>query len=491
MDRTVPTTTASAQGDSSTDTGSGPHPCPPQTPPGGPALIIAQALVQTVRHFFPEINDWLQSLPDTRDRESITYETRFLAWWGLLLFVLQLGSRRQLDFAIDRYGRKVLDNLNRLASSSQRTLPVHDTLDHFLEHVSSSAFADVRLKMVKRLIRMKTLDDARLLGHYGIVIDGTGLFTFNRRHCKACLERKTKNGTQYLHQVLEAKLLGPAGLVVSLGSEFIENSDAAASQSTDPEQIKQDCELKAFTRLAARIKSDFPQLRVTVIGDALFACGRFFQVVKDNNWSYVVTFKEGRLPTVWGEFQQLMPLCSENQQLLQLADGTRQLYRWVNQLSHTDDRKRTWSLNGLQCEETAPDGEVHRFAWLTSLSVERSTVQEIAEKGGRSRWKIENEGFNRQKNSGLNLEHVYSHDPEKWKAYYYLLQIAFIIIQLVERGSLLLQLTTQVKRTPRQLFGSLANMARFLLTALCHSLWPDDFFDETTARNRRIHFDSS
>ena len=65
------------------------------------------------------------------------------------------------------------------------------------------------------------------------------------------------------------------------------------------------------------------------------------------------------------------------------------------------------------------------------------TVEEIALKGGRSRWKIENEGFNRQKNSGLNLEHVYSIDPEKWKAYYVLLQLAFILIQLLERGSLL------------------------------------------------------
>jgi hypothetical protein len=49
-----------------------------------------------------------------------------------------------------------------------------------------------------------------------------------------------------------------------------------------------------------------------------------------------------------------------------------------------------------------------------------------AHKGGRYRWQVEKEGFNRQKNSGLNLEHVSSTDPEKWKAYDLLLQIAFI-----------------------------------------------------------------
>src|SRR5262249_51493273 len=69
-------------------------------------------------------------------------------------------------------------------------------------------------------------------------------------------------------------------------------------------------------------------------------------------------------------------------------------------------------------------------------------------------------GFNRQKNSGLSLEHVYSSDPEKWRAYYLLLQIAFILIQLVERGSLLRRLAQEAGRPPREVFGSPHNPAR-------------------------------
>jgi hypothetical protein len=91
-----------------------------------------------------------------------------------------------------------------------------------------------------------------------------------------------------------------------------------------------------------------------------------------------------------------------------LPDGTQRVFRWVNQLSYTDDQKRPWSFHALHCAETAPSGEVRRFAWLTPLPVKAATVDAIAEKGGRARWKIENEVFNRQKNSGLNLEHVYS-----------------------------------------------------------------------------------
>src|SRR6202022_4220082 len=110
------------------------------------------------------------------------------------------------------------------------------------------------------------------------------------------------------------------------------------------------------------------------------------------------------------------------------------------------------------CAEPTTD-KTQFFAGLTNLPVGKKTVEVIAQKGGRDRWKVENEGFNRQKNSGLNLEHVYSIDPEKWKAYYLLLQIAFIVMQLLERGSLLRRLAAEAGRPFWQLFGSLKNGA--------------------------------
>ena len=167
-------------------------------------------------------------------------------------------------------------------------------------------------------------------------------------------------------------------------------------------------------------------------------------IIKDLGWAYVITFKEGRLPSVWDEFQRLLPLCTDNVRNWMLPDNTRRVFRWVHDLSYTDSDNRRWSFHALLCDETSPEGVVQRFAWLTNLPVSASTVDDIAAKGGRALWRIENEGFNRQKNSGLNLEHVYSKDPEKWKAYYYLLQIAFILTQLVERGSLLRSTTARL-----------------------------------------------
>ena len=54
-------------------------------------------------------------------------------------------------------------------------------------------------------------------------------------------------------------------------------------------------------------------------------------------------------------------------------------------------------------------------------------------------WKIENEGFNVQKNGGYDLEHAYTTDPVASKVFYFLLQMAHVIAQLTEKGSLFRQ----------------------------------------------------
>jgi hypothetical protein len=171
--------------------------------------------------------DWLDELPDTRDQEACVYATRFLAWGGLWLYLGQLGSRRQRDFQFDAWGTHVLANLNRLAGTDQSTRPVHDTLDHFLGHSTPAGFASLRTKLVRRLCRRRVLDPARLLGYLVLVLDGTGLWCWHRRHCPHCLTQQHEKTTLYLHNVLEAQILGPAGVVLSVGREFIDNTAEA------------------------------------------------------------------------------------------------------------------------------------------------------------------------------------------------------------------------------------------------------------------------
>lgn len=61
-------------------------------------------------------------------------------------------------------------------------------------------------------------------------------------------------------------------------------------------------------------------------------------------------------------------------------------------------------------------------------------IQEEIVKTGRERWKIENKGFNEQKNHGYFIQHVFSENYNAMKNHYLLAQIAHIIRQLMENG---------------------------------------------------------
>jgi hypothetical protein len=107
----------------------------------------------------------------------------------------------------------------------------------------------LRTRAVRRLIRMKALDPARLQGRFVVAAGGTGYLVFRYRHCEHCLTQQHGDTTLYLHQVLEAKLLGPADTVFSRGTEFIDNRDRADTPAdAGAERRRQDCELKARRR---------------------------------------------------------------------------------------------------------------------------------------------------------------------------------------------------------------------------------------------------
>lgn len=68
------------------------------------------------------------------------------------------------------------------------------------------------------------------------------------------------------------------------------------------------------------------------------------------------------------------------------------------------------------------------FSWITNIEIEDTGTATRLQEVGRLRWKIENEGFNTQKNLGHGLEHKYSRiDFSATKNYYQCMHIAHLI----------------------------------------------------------------
>lgn len=383
---------------------------------------------------------------------------------------MKLGALRRVkyDFSTEAF----INNINLLSGAKVPKIAHPDTLSYLLKKVSSKDISAIRAKMIARLIRMRSLEQDRLLDtYYVIAVDATGHINFGHtRHCPRCITTTINDKRIYYHPVAEAKLISPRGLALSVETEFIENKKGYR---------KEDCEARAFYRLLKRLKERFPQLKICLSLDALYAKKQVFELCKRYDWKYVITFKEGSMSAVYTEAMAIKTLQKENRDKYE-KDNVRQEYAWATEIEY-----ESYKLNVLECMEFKRGGKKpKRYMWLTNVGITHKNFKEIGNNGGRLRWKIENEGFNMQKNGGYKLEHVYSSHGTALKNFYLILQIAHFISQLMEKGSLL-------KERIKKVFGGIRNFARRLLEGLRTKPLAPERLQDILSASFQIRFDSS
>ena len=231
---------------------------------------------------------------------------------------------------------------------------------------------------------------------------------------------------------MEAKIVCANGFSISIATEWIENPEGDFD--------KQDCEQKAFKRLAEQIKTIYPRLPICIAADGLYPNEPFFNICNANDWRYIVTLKDGCLPSAWKQIHALYDITNNNDCSEKITENGKKIDRYYVWLPGIDyqGHKLTWIFcHEIISQTTGKEKEIknQQFSWVTDLEVKQDNIKEMV-KGARLRWKIENEGFNTQKNLGYNLQHKYSR--VSWlamKNYYQCLQIAHLINQLVELSS--------------------------------------------------------
>lgn len=394
----------------------------------------------------------MNRVSDPRKAEQCVYTQAHLLWLGILLFMMHLGSRRQLRF--ERVADAFEQNLASLCGQSDMELVADpDTLAYYAERVSPEQIEKVLALITVWLMRMKVLDPFRLYGYFPIAIDGSQVCTFDHEPWPDCPHRKLSNGSiQYFAYVLDAKLVTPCGMALTLATEMLTNEGFENFE-------KQDCELKAFPRLVDKLHSLFPRTKLCLLLDGLYANQNVIRLAEANRWKYIITFKEGSMPERFDETLSLARLQKDNR-LRVKEDTCTQSFQWVEQLPVAE-----FTPNVLFCREQPQEGEATNFVWLTNFELFTTRVENIANKGGRLRWKIENEGFNVQKNDGYEMQHPYSEHHNGFRTFYILLLIAHYITQLILHGSLI--------RALAKSFGSAKNFARRLAESLRNHLLPD------------------
>ena len=337
----------------------------------------------------------------------------------LLTFLLRDGSRNAFDG--DRNSGQLPENILRFCAQEwdrdrlgeRRTVTCSENAKRQASRVAVRAVAQLPVLMVRRLMQMRLLDQARLFGRWWMIaIDGT----LQDRG------RSTPQGQARYRYVVEAKLVGPKGTMFSLMTEFMDMHD--------PVRDKEDCELNAFRRLAKRLRAEFPRLGFCLLLDGLYPVQVVFDLCAAYGWKFIATHREGRQPIAWDEAVQTMLMSPSFMVKGRRAgeDGwVEQTLRWTTQVPFGQHEFQV-----LFSGEISPK-KAMLWVWVTNFMLCHENVYAMANQGGRARQGIENV-FNVEKNGGFGLEHAFCANTTASQNYHLMMQVAHILEQLLVNG---------------------------------------------------------
>lgn len=331
------------------------------------------------------------------------------------LAMFSLKYRSLLQFDDSQRDKRVSHNLGTLYGVDEVPSDTYmrerlDTVDpSCLRRCFKACFSAVQRG--KELLRFKFLDDYVLVSN-----DGTGFFYSDAVHCDNCCERHHQDGSvSYYHQMMCAVLVHPdESVVLPMTAEAILKQDGNS---------KNDCERNASQRLLANLRSMHPKLNMVIVEDGLHSNGPHIRHLKSLNYRYIIGVKPADHTYLFDWIKD----CTERVTLQR--DGKTYELSWFNDapLNASNEDVR---VNFIECIETSAKGRTQRFSWVTDFKVTRENVYQLM-KGGRARWKIENETFNTLKTQGYHFEHNFGHGYQHLSTVLsQLMLLAFLIDQI-------------------------------------------------------------
>ena len=408
-------------------------------------INILSETIAIIKKYMPELMNKFDNLTDLRHQSYVKYKMKVIFMVRLMGLMCSIKSMNEMTREFNT--QETIENIAKMCELELNEIPHCDTINDVFEKIKVEEIEEIIKDIITKLIRGKILTKFLVRDkYYHIIVDGTGLATSRKRYNKNCLvKNKTdKNGNKYQEYstyVLEAKLV-VGNMVFSIGSEFVENSNNKnfihrkiskykklekktynkkedKRKNLSYQKYKQDCEIKAFERLAKKIKKNYPRLNILISGDALYANQKVIDICMKNKWKYIIRLKEGAIPTLYKEFEKIVS--EEN-------ECNVDKYEFVTKIAYKD-----YETNVIRYKDKETE-----FTYMTDLPITNKNI-ESSIIVGRKRWKIENEGFNIQKNGTFDIGHLYSKNAVAIKVHYLMIQIAHIIRQLVENGSIALK----------------------------------------------------
>ena len=423
--------------------------------PKGRKHLSADALFRLVRSSFANITD------DRGAEVEIPLTDALMS--AFAMFSLKSPSLLAFD------KQRVEGNLETIYGIPRA--PCDTRMRERLDPVSPESLRPSFTSVFRQLQRGKALEDMVFLdGHYLVALDGTGYFSSPTIHCASCLQKVHRNGSiTYYHQMLGAALIHPDFReVIPLMPEPIIKQDGTE---------KNDCERNAAKRFIAKLRQDHPHLKFIITEDSLSSNAPHIETLHDHGCHYILGGKEGDHAYVFKQVQaaeEAGRVTSYDRH--DRAAGVVHRFRFVNDMPLNESRSDV-RVNFIEYWEVSPD-KVQHFSWVTDFRVNKANVYKLM-RGGRARWKIENETFNTLKNQGYNFDHNYGHGEQNLSVVLaVLMMLAFLVDQTQQLCCALFRAVWEKLGSKRLLwermralfFGYALESMRQLLEALFYGL---------------------
>jgi len=387
------------------------------------------------------LSEHFRQIDDRRQSGKVDYSLHDYLMSGFAMMFFQDPSL--LAFQMRMQDSIQHNNLTTVYDVSK--IPKESQIREVLDRVDPSDLAPIFSGLLSRLQRGKHLVNYQLFeGMYLVSIDGSEYFSSENIQCPHCLITESKGKRRYHHQILQSVIVNPdMRQVIPLAPEQISNRDGTK---------KQDCEINAGKRVIHNIRKVHPKLGIIITGDDLYSKQPFIDELKKNRMSFILVAKPTDHKILFQWVDELTQLGGGDS--LELIDekGRRHRYQWVNDvpLNGTKDADH---VNFFQYQIVSKNNKInYKNSWVTDISVDKNNVVTLV-KGGRARWKIENETFNTLKNQGYHIEHNFGHGKHHLSMVFFVLNlVAFYVHQILELTDRLYQTVRYTKFTSRKEF---------------------------------------
>lgn len=358
---------------------------------------------------------------------------------GFGMFSLKDSSLLEFD---DR--RTKDENLRRIYGLEK--VPSDSQMRTILDPVSPERIKPI-FKAVYQVVKQNgVLEQMKYLGHYLVSVDGSGYFSSKTIHCATCLERKnSKTGeSTYHHQLLAGAVVHPdQETVLPLAPEPIIKQDG---------ETKNDCERNAAKRFMAQLRADHPDEPFIITEDALSANAPHIRELKKYNLRFILGVKPKDHVFLFEQVDQAHQ-AGQTTAYEVTGQGVTHRFRFINQVPLNASNQDVL-VNFIEYWEIKGD-KVQHFCWITDLTVTKINVFDLM-RGGRARWKIENETFNTLKNQGYNFDHNYGHGQQNLSVNFTLLMLlAFLVDQVQQLAFPLFQAVLKKEGSRKRLWQHL------------------------------------